>query len=104
MSNPIIGTAIYFCQHLPALTWASEPAATGCECQGRDASHRRPALRSAALAVFFFLVRGSRRGGVLGQPVLDLGFDLRQLFRLRLEVAGMGPLELGFERAADAPI
>src|SRR5258707_15476331 len=58
----------------------------------------------AALAVFFFLVGGSRRRGVLGQAVLDLGLDLRQLFRLRLEVAGMGPLELGFQRAADAPI
>src|SRR6266404_1799560 len=66
--------------------------------------HWRPALRSPALAVFFFLVRGSGGGSVLRQPVFKLGFDLGQLFRLGFQVAGMSPLEFCFQRAADAPI
>src|SRR3974390_1548740 len=57
-----------------------------------------------ALVVFFLLVGGSRRGSVVGKPVLDLGLDLRQVLRLRLQVAGVRPLELGFQRAADAPV
>src|SRR5229473_4776635 len=67
---------------------------------------------STALAVLFavvlFLVvcrgcRSSRRRRIR-QTVFDLGLDLRQVLRLGLQVAGMGPLELGFQRAADAPI
>src|ERR1700746_3646222 len=42
----------------------------------------------AALVVFFLLVRGSRRGSVVGKPVFHLGFDLRQILRLRLSGAG----------------
>src|SRR5260370_41704600 len=60
---------------------------------------------SAALAVFFLLVGGGRgRGGILGQPVFHLRLDLRQVLRLRLQLAGMSPLEFCFQRAADAPI
>src|ERR1700687_2624920 len=102
MSNPN-KTALksYFFWRLSALTFASELATGGCECYSRDASHGDPAFRSAApLAVFFFLVRGSRGGSVLPQPVLHSGFDLGQLFRLGFEVAGMSPLEFCFRRAA----
>src|SRR5713101_5150811 len=60
---------------------------------------------STALAVFFLLVRGGRGGrSIIGQPVVDLGLDLRQFLRLRFQVAGMGPLEFRLQRAADAPI
>src|ERR1700760_101796 len=58
----------------------------------------------AALVVLFLLVRrgGGRR--IVGQAMLDLGLDLRQVFRLGLPVAGVRPLELGLQRTADAPI
>src|SRR5262249_50303691 len=75
----------------------------------------------AALVVILFLVGVGRRalvrvrsralvGGsghrliVVGQTVLDLGLDLRQVFRLGLQVAGVSPLEFCCQLAAAGPI
>src|ERR1700757_2112118 len=67
--------------------------------------HALAALVALFLGVLFLLVgRSRRRGGIVRQAVLDLGLDLRQVFRLRLQIAGMRPLEFRFQRAADTPI
>src|SRR3974390_2932351 len=57
-----------------------------------------------ALVVFLFLLGRHRRGNIVRQTLLDLGLDLRQVFRLRFQVAGMRPLELGLQRTTNAPI
>src|SRR5262249_35973088 len=45
-----------------------------------------------------------RRGGVVGKPRFQLGFNLNEIVVLGLEVARMGPLEARLELASDPPI
>src|SRR4051812_35617277 len=63
----------------------------------------RAVAGSAAVAGLFGALVGLRRR-FFGEPVLELLLDLRQFFRIGLEVARMRPLEVGLERAADAPV
>src|SRR5262245_24963534 len=66
-------------------------------------SARVAPTRSTAAGSLCLLSRGGG-GRFLGQPRLELLFDLGELFGLRLEVAGMRPLEARFEDAVDLPV
>src|SRR6516162_6705272 len=57
---------------------------------------------SASAAVGLLVLRC--RGGVVGKPRFQLGFDLSEILGLGLEVARMRPLEARLEHASDLPI
>src|SRR6516162_7834227 len=61
----------------------------------------RPAP-SASAAVGLLVFR--RRGGVVGKPRFQLGFDLSEILGLGLEVARMRPLEARLQHASNPPI
>ena len=60
---------------------------------------RKRPFRSAAVFTALFAGLGLRRG-LVGQPVFELFLDLRQVFRIGLEIARMRPLELGLRARA----
>src|SRR5262249_46863718 len=63
---------------------------------------RPPSSASAAAGLLVFGLR--RRGGVVGKPRFQLGFDLSEILGLGLEVARMRPLEARLQHASDPPI
>src|SRR5262250_1478992 len=57
---------------------------------------------SASAAVGLLVFR--RRGGVVGKPRFQLGFNLNEIVGLGLEVACVRPLETSLELASDPPV
>src|SRR6516162_2471709 len=57
---------------------------------------------SAPVGLLVFGLR--RRGGVVGKPRFQLGFDLDEILGLGLEIARVRPLEACLEHASNPPI
>src|SRR5436853_582874 len=68
---------------------------------GFDRNQQQLRLRSAAVGLLLAAIGGGR---LVGQAVRQLLLDLDEILGLRLEVAGMRPLEFRLERAPDLGI
>src|SRR6187431_2509846 len=85
------------------LKFLNEFAATAIGTSNRRHEPARYQLDSAATGLRHGVDRTGRRL-LVRQPGFQLLEDLLEIFRLRLEVTGVRPLEARFEPAADPPI